>query len=127
MYKDFEVGVNYNYAEFEFNQDEDPDFVPGFNTPKHRIKGSFGNPKAFKNFGFNVNVRWSSEYVWQSSFSEGIVPENTVLDAQVNYAIPTLKTVLKLGASNLFGEDYTQVVGAGKIGQQWFASITINP
>ena len=28
---------------------------------------------------------------------------------------------------NLFGEDYTQVIGAGAIGQQWFASITINP
>jgi outer membrane receptor protein involved in Fe transport len=127
VYKDYELGINYNYAEFQFDQEEDPDFVPGFNTPKHRIKGSFGNPKAFKNFGFNVNVRWNSEYLWQSSFSEGTVPENTVLDAQINYAIPTLKTVLKLGAANLFGEDYTQVIGAGKIGQQWFASITINP
>jgi outer membrane receptor protein involved in Fe transport len=127
VYKDFELGVNYNFAEFQFDQEEDPDFVPGFNTPKHRIKGSFGNPKAFKNFGFNVNVRWNSEYLWQSSFAEGDVPENTVLDAQINYAIPSLKTVLKVGATNLFGEDYTQVIGAGKIGQQWFASITINP
>lgn len=127
VYKDFELGVNYNYAEFQFDQAEDPDFVPGFNTPKHRIKGSIGNPKAFKNFGFNINVRWNSEYLWQSSFAEGTVPENTVLDAQVNYAIPSLKTVLKVGATNLFGEDYTQVIGAGKIGQQWFASITINP
>jgi hypothetical protein len=127
VYKDYELGVNYNYAEFQFDQEEDPDFVPGFNTPKHRVKGSFGNPKAFKNFGFNLNVRWNSEYLWQSSFSEGIVPENTVVDAQINYAIPSLKTVLKLGAANLFGEDYIQVIGAGKIGQQWFASITINP
>ena len=127
IYKDYELGVNYNYAEFQFDQEEDPDFVPGFNTPKHRVKGSFGNPKAFKNFGFNVNVRWNSEYLWQSSFSEGTVPENTVVDAQINYAIPSLKTVLKVGGANLFGDDYTQVIGAGKIGQQWFASITINP
>jgi outer membrane receptor protein involved in Fe transport len=126
VYKDYELGVNYNYAEFQFDQEEDPDFVPGFNTPKHRLKGSFGNPRAFKNFGFNINVRWNSEYLWQSSFAEGMVPENTVLDAQINYAIPKLKTVLKLGAANLFGEDYIQVVGAGQIGQQWFASITIN-
>jgi outer membrane receptor protein involved in Fe transport len=127
VYKDYEIGLNYNFADFEFNQEDDPGFVPGFNTPKHRIKGSIGNPKAFKNFGFNVNVRWSNEYLWQSSFSEGIVPENTVIDAQVNYAIRAIKTVFKLGAANLFGDDYTQVVGAGKIGQQWFASITINP
>ena len=127
VYRDFEVGVNYNYADLDFDQDEDPSFIPGFNTPKHRIKGSFGNPKAFKNFGFNVNVRWTDEYLYQASFGDGIVPENTVLDAQVNYAIPTMKTVFKVGATNLFGEDYTQVIGAGRIGQQWFASITINP
>jgi outer membrane receptor protein involved in Fe transport len=127
VYKDFEVGVNYNYAEFTFDQEEDPNFIPGFNTPKHRLKGTLGNPKAFKNFGFNFNVRWNSEYLWQSSFADGTVPENTVFDAQINYAIPKMKTVFKVGAANLFGEDYIQVIGAGKIGQQWFASITINP
>jgi hypothetical protein len=35
--------------------------------------------------------------------------------------------LIKVGANNLGGKDYTQVIGAGKIGQQWFASITINP
>jgi hypothetical protein len=127
VYKDFELGANYNFAEFTFDQSEDPSFVPGFNTPKHRLKGSFGNANAFKNFGFNINVRWWTEYVWQSSFGDGIVPENTVLDAQISYAIPSLKSQLKLGAANLFGEDYIQVVGAGAIGQQWFIQWTINP
>lgn len=127
VYKDFEVGVSYNYADFEFDQDEDPGFVPGFNTPKHRIKGSLGNPKAFKNFGFNLNVRWSDEYLWQSSFAEGIVPDVTVFDAQINYAIPKVKALIKVGGANIFGDDYTQVVGAGMIGQQWYASITLNP
>ncbi len=127
VYKDFEVGINYNYADFDFDQAEDPSFIPGFNTPKHRVKGSIGNPNAFRNFGFNVNVRWSNEYLWQSSFADGTVPENTVIDAQINYTIPSMKTLFKLGAANLFGDDYTQVIGAGKIGQQWFASITINP
>lgn len=127
VYKDYEVGVNYNHAQFEFNQAEDPSFIPGFNTPKHRLKGSFGNPKAFKNFGFNMNVRWNSEYLWQSSFADGMVPDNTVFDAQINYAIPSLKAVLKVGGTNLFGDDYIQVIGAGEIGKQWYASVTINP
>ena len=127
VYKDFELGVNYNYAEFTFDQAKDPSFIPSFNTPKHRIKASLGNQKLFKNFGFNANVRWNTEYLWQSSFADGMVPENTVFDAQVNYAIPTLKSVLKVGATNLFGKDYIQVIGAGAIGQQWFASWTINP
>lgn len=127
VYKDFEVGVNYNYAQFDFDQSEDPSFIAGFNTPKHRIKGSFGNAKVTKNLGFNVNVRWNTEYLWQSSFGDGMIPENTVLDAQVNYGIPKLKSVIKVGATNLFGKDYLQVVGAGMIGQMWFASWIINP
>ena len=127
VYKDFELGVNYNYAQFDFDQADDPSFVAGFNTPKHRIKGSFGNSKVTKNLGFNVNVRWNTAYLWQSSFGDGIVPENTVLDAQINYGLPKLKSVIKVGATNLFGSDYLQVIGAGAIGQQWFVSWTINP
>lgn len=127
VYKDFELGVNYNYAEFEFDQKKDPGFVPGFNTPKHRVKASLGNTKLFKNFGFNFNVRWSDEYLWQSSFADGVVPANTVMDAQINYSIPQMKSVFKIGAANLFGKDYIQVIGAGQIGQQMFISWTVNP
>ncbi|WP_396157777.1 TonB-dependent receptor [Flavobacterium sp.] len=127
VYKEFELSANYNYAEFTFDQAKDPSFIPSFNTPKHRVKASLGNQNLFKNFGFNTNVRYNSEYLWQASFADGMVPENVVFDAQINYAIPTLKSVLKVGATNLFGEDYIQVIGAGAIGQQWFASITINP
>lgn len=127
VYKDFEVGANYNYSQFDFDQSQDPGFVAGFNTPKHRIKGSLGNSKIFKNFGFNMNVRWNTEYLWEASFADGMVPENTVFDAQVNYGIPKLKSVIKVGATNIFGKDYIQVIGAGLIGQQWFASWTINP
>jgi outer membrane receptor protein involved in Fe transport len=127
VYKDFELGISYNFADFEFDQAKDPSFIAGFNTPKHRVKGSFGNTAVFKNFGFNLNARYNSEYLWQSSFADGMVPENVVFDAQVNYAIPAIKSVLKIGAANLFGEDYLQVVGAGLIGRQLFASLTINP
>jgi len=127
VFKDFELGASYTHAQFEFDQAKDPSFIAGFNTPKHRVKGSFGNPKVLPNFGFNINVRWNDAYLWQSSFADGIVPENTVLDAQISYAIPAMKSVLKLGGANLFGQDYIQVIGAGEIGQQWFASLTINP
>jgi outer membrane receptor protein involved in Fe transport len=127
LFKDFELGVNYNHAQFEFDQERDPSFIAGFNTPKHRVKGSFGNEKLFKNFGFNVNARWSNEYLWQSSFADGTIPEVTVFDAQITYGIPVLKSVLKLSASNIGGDDYLQVIGAGRIGQQYLVSWTINP
>lgn len=127
VYGNFEAGINYNFSDFDFDESSDPDFAPGFNTPKHRIKGSLGNDKLFKNFGFNTNVRWNTEYLWQSSFADGMVPENVVFDAQINYAIPFLKSVVKIGGANIGGKDYIQVIGAGAIGQQYYASWTINP
>ncbi|MGL5111220.1 MAG: TonB-dependent receptor domain-containing protein [Flavobacterium sp.] len=127
VYQDFEVGVNYNYAQFDFDQEKDPSFEAGFNTPKHRVKASFGNENLFKNFGFNVSGRWNSEYLWQSSFADGTIEAATVIDAQLNYNFPSLKSTLKVGASNIGGKEYGQVLGAGLIGQQYFASWTINP
>lgn len=123
---DFELGINYNYAQFDYDNSQDPSFEAGFNTPKHRVKVSLGNEKLFENFGFNVSGRWNSEYLWQSSI-DGIIASATVIDAQINYGIPKLKSVIKLGAANIGGKEYYQVVGAGSIGQQYFASWTINP
>ncbi len=124
---DFELGLNYNYAQFDFDQAKDPSFEAGFNTPKHRVKVSLGNDKLFKNFGFNVSGRWNSEYEWESNFADGTIKSATVIDAQINYGIPKLKSVVKLGAANIGGKEYYQVIGAGLIGQQYFASWTINP
>jgi outer membrane receptor protein involved in Fe transport len=127
VYKDFELSANYNYAQFDFDQSKDPSFEAGFNTPKHRAKASISNDKLFKNFGFNISGRWNSEYLWQSTFADGMIDAATVIDAQINYSLPKLKSVLKLGATNIGGKEYQQVLGAGLIGQQYFASLTINP
>lgn len=127
IFGNYEVGANYNHAQFTFDQAKDPAFIAGFNTPKHRAKVSFGNSNLFKNFGFNLNARWSSEYLWESSFADGTIPEVTVFDAQVNYSIPKLKSVVKVSAANLLGNDYLQVIGAGRIGQQFLISWTVNP
>jgi len=127
LVKNFEFGANYNYAQFNFDQDRDPSFEAGFNTPKHRVKASISNDKLFKNFGFNISGRWNSEYLWQSTFADGMISAATVLDAQVNYSFPKLKSVFKVGAANIGGHEYQQVLGAGSIGQQYFASWTITP
>ena len=125
--KNFEVSANYNYAQFDFDQAKDPSFEAGFNTPKHRVKASISNDNLFKNFGFNVSARWSDEYLWESSFADGMIDEVTVIDAQISYGIPSLKSILKVGATNLGGTEYRQLLGPGLIGQQYFVSLTINP
>jgi outer membrane receptor protein involved in Fe transport len=123
----YDLGLSYNYAELDYDSTVDRDFLPGFNTPKSRVKFNFGNDKITERLGFNTNLRWNSEYLWQSLSGTGIIPENVVFDAQVNYSIPSLNSFIKVGGTNLFGKDYLQVLGAGQIGQQIYASWTVNP
>jgi len=126
IFGDYLVGLNYTWSKFDFDQSEDPDYKAGFNTPEHKIKASVGNSNVFKNLGFNVNLRWNTEYYWESSFQDAMIPASTVLDAQINYAIPRLKSVIKIGGANIGGHEYTSAPGTGYIGSQYFASWTVN-
>jgi len=126
VFGNFDVGLNYTFADFDFDQASDPDFQPQFNTPRNKVKASFGNTALFENFGFNINYRWTETYLWQNSFATGQIPSYSVLDAQVNYAVPSIKSVFKLGASNLLGDEYFSAVGTGYIGSQYYLSWTIN-
>ena len=126
VFGDFDLEANYTYAEEDFDQASAPDFRTNFNTPKHKVKVSFGNPDLFNNFGFNVNYRWSDAFFWQASFADGQVPAFSVVDAQVNYKIPSLKSMLKLGATNIGGDEYFTAYGTGLIGQMYYVSFVFN-
>ncbi|WP_188370379.1 TonB-dependent receptor [Muriicola marianensis] len=123
----FDLGVNYTYAELDFDQAAFPDFRTNFNTPNHKVKASFGNTELFENFGFKVNYRWSDTYFWQATFADGDIPSYSVLDAQINYAVPDIKSVFKVGGSNILGEEYFSAVGTGAVGSIFYVSWTVNP
>jgi len=127
IYKNYEFSGNYNYSAFNFDQAKDPNFEASFNTPKHRAKATLSNDKLFGNLGISVSGRWNSEYLWESTFADGMIAEATVIDVQANYNIKSLKSILKVGATNIGGKEYGQVIGAGLIGQQYFVSLTITP
>ena len=121
----FDLGFNYTYAKFEEAGGSDPNFEAGFNTPEHKVKVQFGKTDLFKNFGFNVNYRWQDEFLWQSSFYDGMVEARSVVDAQINYTIPNLKSVIKLGGANLGGKEYFSAPGVGATGSQVYLSWTV--
>jgi len=120
------VGLNYTYAKFDFDQDSDPDFEAGFNTPEHKVKLQLGHPNIIKNLGFNVNARWQDEFRWESTFVDGTIEARTVIDAQITYKVPSIKSSFKLGGTNLTGQEYLSAPGVGAIGSQFYLSWTIN-
>lgn len=124
--KSYQLTMNYNYATFDEDTDQDPNFRSGFNTPENKINVGIGNRKLTKNIGFSVNYRWQEGFVWQSDFGTWDVPEFGVVDAQVNYKISSIKTILKLGGTNLFGGDYRTNFGGPFVGQTYYLSLTFD-
>ncbi len=126
IFDGFDLSANYTYAKLDFDVDANPDFRTNFNTPEHKVKVSFGKTEVVKNLGFNVAWRWSDNYFWEASFGDGEIPAFNVVDAQVNYKIPSLKSTFKLGATNLLQDEYFTAFGTGFIGSQYYISWTIN-
>jgi hypothetical protein len=77
VYRDFEVGVNYNYAEFKFDQAKTQVLKLGL---PNTVKASFGNEKLFKNFGFNVVI---DTYTLWHLHGRWYIDAATVIDAQI--------------------------------------------
>jgi outer membrane receptor protein involved in Fe transport len=127
VFDHFNLGANYTFARFDFNQSSDPDYEASFNTPEHKVKVSFGSENLFENLGFKINYRWSDKYLWEATFADGIIASRSVVDAQINYAIPKTKSVFKIGGANIGGKEYYSAPGAGKIGSLYYISWTLNP
>lgn len=122
----YQLTANYNYSTFDEEKNQDENFRAGFNTPENKFSVGIGNRKVAKNLGFNVNYRWQDEFLWQSDFGEWNVPSFGVLDAQVSYKVTSIKTMVKLGGTNLFGGDYRTNFGGPFVGQTYYISLTFD-
>ncbi|MGC1516608.1 MAG: TonB-dependent receptor, partial [Maribacter sp.] len=122
----YDLEGSYTYTKLDFDRAANPDLQLNFNTPEHKFKASFGNTELFENFGFNVSYRFSDDYFWEATFAQGVVPEFHNVDAQINYAVPSIKSTFKAGANNLLGDEYFTAVGTGLIGSIYYLSWTIN-
>jgi outer membrane receptor protein involved in Fe transport len=125
--KNFIVNGNYNWADIDAL--ETAEFNAGFNTPNNRFSIGIGNRKVAKNLGFNINYRWQEDFLWISSFGNNLpalIPSFGVLDAQVNYKVSSIKSMIKIGATNLGGGDYRTNLGSPFVGQQYYISITFD-
>ena len=49
-----------------------------------------------------------------------------VLNAQVNYRLSSIKTIIKMGGTNLGGKDYRTNFGAPYVGQIYYLSLVFD-
>lgn len=136
--KNFFIGGNFaNNVLKEFTPTPELQYS-GFNTPTNRYNINFGKRIAPGNkIGFNIALKQQDGFLWESSFvvpttagvplySNTNVPAITNLDAQVSYKMASLKSILKVGGTNLFGKPYYQAYGSPAIGSMYYVSLTFD-
>ncbi|MDP5172736.1 MAG: hypothetical protein NWR72_21035, partial [Bacteroidia bacterium] len=116
----------YNQVDTDKAIEENPGFLPGFNSPPHRATLWVSNDNVYQGFGFSAGLRWSDAYVWQSPFGQGNINPYTVVDAYLSYRMPEINSIFKAGASNLFNAAYQTMYGGPEIGAQYYFSITFD-
>ncbi|MEQ8475964.1 TonB-dependent receptor [Fulvivirga sp.] len=121
--KGYNLGGNYNWN--KLNTEITQGFSE-FNTPEHKFNLSLSNRKITDKLGFNITYRWQEEFFWESSFATGDVPSFSTVDAQVSYKLKSLKSMLKLGGSNILNKQYIQSLGGPNIGAIYYLSITFD-
>jgi iron complex outermembrane recepter protein len=99
-----------------------------FISPEDRYNISFSNPKVTKNLGFNVTYRWTSDMWVEQGTTAGDItlPSWNTFDASVSYKIPSMKTMLKVGGSNIFNKYYAQGYGLANIGGLYYVSLNFD-
>jgi iron complex outermembrane receptor protein len=134
--KGFNVGGNIAFNKLTgFTATPEQQFA-GFNTPEYRYNLNFGKRLGSGDkFGFNVSFRHQNAFVWESSFvsptttsntffTNTVVPAINNLDAQVSFKLPAMKSIVKIGGTNIGSKPYFQAFGSAVVGSMYYVSIS---
>lgn len=123
--KNFSVSANIYHDEIGSLP---PGFVSYFNTPKYRINATLSNSGFGKGerFGFNIVYRWANSFYYEGTFGAGMVPWIRTVDAAVSYKLPSTKSLIKIGGTNLFNKYYRTGWGNPQIGGLYYVSFGWN-
>lgn len=103
-------------------------FQSFFNTPKYRSNVGFGNSGLGKKqrVGFNVIWHWQDAFGSDGELATGPVAAFSTIDAQLNYKFPALKSMIKVGGTNILNHYYKNAFGNPRIGSLYYVSFAFN-
>jgi outer membrane receptor protein involved in Fe transport len=120
-------GINVNFSSDKIS-DVETGFVAFFNAPGYRLNVGLSN-SGFgyqKRFAFNAILRNQNGFFFESDFRQGEVSGYTSVDAQVSYKFPKIKSLVRLGGSNIFNTYYKTAFGNPEIGGIYYVAFAYN-
>ena len=133
----FGIGLDYrvkkNWSAF-FNvysdviTDVPAGFKSYFNTPKYRLNAGVANAGLGKKerIGFNIMMRWQDGFDWEGELANGPLPSFATADAQISYKLPAIKSMIRLGGTNIFNRYYKNAYANPMIGAVYYVGFLYN-
>ncbi len=103
-------------------------FVSYFNTPLFRANFAINNSGfLFKNrLGFGANLHYQDDFIYEGTFSVGRVNAYQTIDAVLTYKVPAIKSMIKVGGTNILNKYYQTAFGNPSIGGLYYVSFAYN-
>jgi outer membrane receptor protein involved in Fe transport len=120
--KNLVITANTTFAKLK-NAEKQDGLEDGFNTPKWIYNVSVSKKNLIKNTDATIAYKWQSGYYSQTFLVTGQVPSYGSLDAQVTYHLPAVKSIIKLGASNLLNHYYNSFLGGPSVGGMYYITV----
>jgi outer membrane receptor protein involved in Fe transport len=95
-----------------------------FNAPELRsvftiANTGFGHHKLL---GYNLTWRWQKGFFYENDFAQGDLPAYNTVDASFNVKLPKIKSMLKIGSTNVLNEYYRTAIANPNIGGLYYVS-----
>jgi outer membrane receptor protein involved in Fe transport len=99
-----------------------------FISPEDRCNFTLSNPKLTKNIGLSLAYRWTGKMWVEQGNTQGDIwlPAWNTIDVAVAYKVPSIKTIVKVGASNVLNQYYSQGYGLAQIGGLYYISLNFD-
>lgn len=126
---EYRLNKGYNITANLFSdklQDVPTGFVSFFNTPELRYNLGLSNDNVYKGLGFAVVYKWQDKINWEGTFGTGEIPSYGVMDGQISYKLPKIKSMLKLGGTNIWNHYYRSAFGNPQVGGLYYLSFAYN-
>lgn len=118
------LSANYSYS--GINVPATSTYLPGFNTPKHKVNFLAQGNRLYKGLGASAHARWADFTEWRSSIGDGVLPAYWNLDVAVHYDFDEPSTRVSLGCTNITDNQIRYAVGAPAIGRMVYASLVMD-
>jgi len=103
-------------------------FISYFNTPLFRANFALNNSGfLFKNrLGFSANLHYQDDFIYEGTFAVGKVASFNTIDAVLTYKVPSIKSMIKVGGTNILNHYYQTAYGSPTVGGLYYVSFAYN-